>query len=857
MNRCCSIFLIALTLAAQSNPPAETKPAEAKPEAASTPANLLGRVNANAGEARRNENIFIMAIDNNAQRESSIRVGMTATPITEFSSASRYFGAEFGISPTNPIHLSPARGLGAIHGAAQWSHLNSIFTARSFFQVGDVRPARENTFSGRFSLPLWRNAFLSLEGGHDIKRGFVNGNILVPKADERSCLSADPRICAIIDRFFAAWPTLAPNRPDIEARALNTNAPQAIDTTNTSTRLDQVLGKHRFSARHTWTNQKVDAFQLVAGQNPDTTTKSHDGRLTWTWVKSARTNLDTTIGFARNRTLLVPEPNAVGPQVQIGTAFEKLGPGSSIPVDRIQNRYRLSSRIQHQAGRHTLSAGAEYHRLQFNGDEASSNRGNIYFRNDFGRDAITNFRLGIVNRYSFAMGGINRGFRRHEFAAFVQDNWRVSNTFQLSLGLRYQPQFSIREVNNLTPIPFDCDCGNLAPNVGLAWRMPRHLGVFRASYSTQFGDIPPATLQQLRWNPPAFQKIENQAPPLLDLLAGVNFAPGGRAIVFAFPRDLQTPYAHQYSASWQLPVKERYGKVELAYVGSRTWKLLYLQYLNRAQVVPGIAQITTTINDRRPDARYYDYRLVSNTSRAYYDAGKVTYTLATRRGITVDASYWFSKAIDTGATFVNIAAGDDSNQGHAQMATDINHDLRSLSPFHQSHAVLNRIAWQPSARHFLLRNWRPSTVFVARSGAPFTVLTGSDAPGFGNVDGVNGDRPNLLDPSILGNTISHPDLASSLLPRSAFSFIQPTDTRGNLGAYTFLRAAMRNLNASIERRFTLKHDRALGFRAESLNVLNTPQFAEPIGDLSNPAFGKITNTLNDGRSFRFTLSIEF
>lgn len=844
-------MILTLNLAAQ-------KPPEPKvSEEPAAPANLLGKVNTQAGEARRNENVFITAIDNNAQKESNVRVGMTATAITEFTAASRFFGAEFGLAPSNPIHLGAVRSRRDLHGNLNWTHVNSVFTARSFFQVGSVLPARENTFMARLMLPVWRNAFLSLDGAHDSKSGFVNGNILVPRPEERSCLSADPRICAIINRFFRAYPNQVPNRPDIEARALNTNAAQAIDTTTSTARLDQILGKHRLSARHSWTNQKVDAFQLIAGQNPDTTTKSHDARLTWTYVKSARTNLDVTGGFQRNRTLLVPEPNAVGPQVQIGTAFDKLGPGSSIPVDRIQNRFQFGSRVQHQFANHTLSAGGEFARLQFNGQEASANRGNIFFRNDFGRDAIANFRLGFVSRYSFAVGDLNRGFRRNDWNWFVQDVWRASKSLTVSMGLRYQPQRPISEVNHLTEIPFDCDCNNFGPNLGLAWRLPWQLGIFRASYSTQFGDVFPATLQQLRWNPPAFQKIENQAPPLLDLLAGVVIDPNARAIVFHYPRNLQTPYAHQYSATWQLPTPAKWGRLEAAYVGSRTWKLLYMQYLNRAVVVPGIAQTTTTINARRPDNRYFDYREIANTARAYYDAGKISYTLASKNGLTIDSAYWFSKAIDTGATFVNIAAGDDSNQGHSQVADNINGDLRGLSNFHQTNAYLSRVSYQLARRTNLLRDWRFSGVFVAKSGTPFSVITGSDAPGYGNVDGVSGDRPNLVNRSILGKTFSHPDQAPKILTRESFAFIEPTAARGNLGMNTFRRAGFRNLNLSVERRFPIRQDNAISFRAESINATNTPQFAEPVWDLSNPAFGKITNTLNDGRTFRFSLSLEF
>jgi hypothetical protein len=47
------------------------------------------------------------------------------------------------------------------------------------------------------------------------------------------------------------------------------------------------------------------------------------------------------------------------------------------------------------------------------------------------------------------------------------------------------------------------------------------------------------------------------------------------------------------------------------------------------------------------------------------------------------------------------------------------------------------------------------------------------------------------------------------------------------------------------------------FRAESINLLNSPQFAEPGTDLSSGNFGQITNTLNDGRTFRFLLQFGF
>ena len=47
------------------------------------------------------------------------------------------------------------------------------------------------------------------------------------------------------------------------------------------------------------------------------------------------------------------------------------------------------------------------------------------------------------------------------------------------------------------------------------------------------------------------------------------------------------------------------------------------------------------------------------------------------------------------------------------------------------------------------------------------------------------------------------------------------------------------------------------FRAEAINLSNTPQFADPGKELTSPNFGQINNALNDGRTFRFLLRFSF
>jgi hypothetical protein len=828
-----------------------------------TELNLLGITDSAAGESRRNENVQFNLIDNNSLKYLNIRLGTNATIITEFQPERKYFGTEFGNPPGPLVHLNPVLHSHDFHGGISFTRADSTFSARSFFQAGGVQPAHENDYALTAGLGLWQGAHLSFGGALQMVRGSVNGNVLVPLPDERTPLTTDPSVYRLIQRWIDAYPQTLPNRTDIDPRALNSNSPQLIDTDASNIRLDQDLGAHnKIFAQHAFTNQRVMAFEFVAGQNPDTNTKSHNARLTWNHLFNTRSAIDFTIAFDRVHSLLVPEPNAVGPQVFIGTSYQTLGPGATVPIDRRVNRFRHAVLYRRQIGKHLFSAGGEVDRLQNNGLEASSERGNYYFRSDFGRDAITNFRMGIASRYSAAIGDGHRGFRWFEQQYFAGDVWTVRPELTLNYGLRYTPVTGPNEVNHLTPVNFNCDCNTFSPQFGVAWRT-RGAGVIRAAYGLQFGDIYPQTLQQVRWDPPNFLKIEVQAPPsLLYPLEDTYLGPGARHTQFDVPQNLESPYTHQYTFLWE-PLEGRRWSIQLGYVGSRTHKLFMMWFANRALPVPGIPQTTATITDRRPDPRYYELREARNASNAYFDAVRVTVKTPTWHGFSSDASYWFSKAIDTGSAYTNMAAGDEALQGYSQSQSPVAKDLKGPSAFDQSHAVLVRFqyalpALSAGGRLFrgAIRGWRVSGVFVAKTGLPFTVITGSDAPGYGNVDGSNGDRPKLLNPAVLGRTIGDPNTSTTLLPRSAFGYIGPTDSRGSLGSDTFRRGGIRNMNAALARSWRLGSDWQITFRAESINFFNTPQFDVPNPVLTSPAFGKITNTLNDGRNFQFTVQFQ-
>ncbi len=865
----------ALVLGGQTPPgSAEAEPAagEGAPVAAAdeqtvrqrTTLNLLGEINAAAGEGRRNENVRLTLIDNNVLKELNVRMGTTATVVTEFRIDQNYFGSEFGGEPRAALHIAPS-AVSRLHGNLFWSHNNSIFSARSFFQVGDVEPARTNDYGFTVGTRVWRGGAFTFNGSQRRLRGQVNGNVLAPAADERSALTPDPEDRKIVEAILRAYPAEPPNRTDINPRALNTNAPQDIDNDRAGAVLDQSLGaRDRLAMRYDFTLQQVEAFQLVGGQNPDTTTRNHAARLTWTRSWSAATTSDLSAGFDRIGSLLAPEETSLGPFFLFSRELESIGPGGDIPIDRTQNMFRYAARLRQVRGDHALSLGLELRRRQINGFESNEHRGLFSFRPDERGDTMTNLRWGRPSVYMLGLGNVHRGFRDWAMQFYAGDQWRITPSLTFSLGLRYEPATKPVEVNGLSRIPYASDLNNLAPSAGLAWRLPGPWGAIRAAYGLHYGEIFPATYMQARFNPPGNVIVTARHPKLSEPLRGIDVnARNTRSAIYQLAPDLRTPYSHLYSFTWEVGLPREW-RLELGYVGSRSHKLLTMWYLNRARAVEGIPLISATVDERRPDPRYFDVHHIHNGSRGYYDAAKVTLRVPRWQGFTVEASYWFSKAIDLGASYTNTASGRDGRQSRGPSEFEFQKEMRGLSDFDQPHAAQWNVNYETpplTGRARWVRgvfgSWQVSSVILLKAGTPFTVQSGADAPGWGNVDGASGDNPILLDPSILGRSVDHPDTSTQRLPRSAFATIRPGELRGNLGRNTFRKDGVANVNFGLSRRWSLSGDKTLLWRAESLNLLNHPQFAEPGEGLAGDNFGVITNTLNDGRTFRFTLQFSF
>jgi hypothetical protein len=826
-----------------------------KPPAAAKPATTQQRLGATG---QRNENVVVWLIDTNAVKESNIRVGTMPTAVIEANPESQYFAAEHGRPASEVLMMRPAAGIAGWHGDAFWWHQNSIFNARTFFQVGGVKPSHRNHYGGRVTGLIPKVGALTAAFSQRDIRGMVNGNVLVPLAGERTPLATDPATRDMVQKFLNAYPKDLPNRLDFDQRALNTNAPQRIGDISGSLRLESnTSSKGRLILFQSLDRQRIDAFQLVAGQNPDTEIHNLRSRIVWQYALAPATQIQLGASFSRNRSALTSEPNAVGPRVRLGYQIEELGPDSSFPINRATNTFRYGAAVQHQAGagRHQVSAGGDVIRFQLNGIESSNARGQFQFGNNFGRTAIENLRWGTPSMYEGSVGDLNRGYRNWMVNGYVADRWKLNPRLQVILGLRYMMDTRPDEVHGKEQLPYGADGNNFSPRVAVALQAGRGW-VVRAMYTTTFAQILPVTYQQIRYNPPNVYYLMAPDPNLVDPLGGITIGPNTRYSPTWISKDLATPYSHQYNAG--LEHKLFAGSIlRVNYIGSRSFKLLNNFTMNRAEPVPGIPLTTATVDRRRADSQYSDTKTIVNAGIAYYDAGQALWDLPLRRGVLFSMGYTFSKAIDEGPDFTATAANKDVTSSRSQWQGSSLKDRKGLSNFDSTHALVFHYAWEPPG----LRNgpawlraattqWQISGANMWKKGTPLTLFVGSDAPGFGNVDGGPGDRPNLLDPSILGATVGHPDESLSILRRDRFAFVKLGEHAGNLGRGTLRKASIWNWNAAVSRQFRLPNEMSVQLRAEAFNLSNTPQFDEPQRNLSALPFGKITNTLNDGRIFQ-------
>ena len=257
------------------------------------------------------------------------------------------------------------------------------------------------------------------------------------------------------------------------------------------------------------------------------------------------------------------------------------------------------------------------------------------------------------------------------------------------------------------------------------------------------------------------------------------------------------------------------------------------------------SRLVPRTNERRPNGLFTTNTVVSNGSWSYYNALQAEWTKRLSRGFNFQASYTFSKSIDTTSEATFVGAGDTNQTGNNARAA------RGLSRFHTPHRFTlygtYRTPWFNNERGLfgqVLGGWQFSTVVKLSKGTPFTVVSPSQDLDF---DGFSEARPVLLDPSVLGNNVNHPSTSQAALPSTAFRALTIADVgtqRSLVGRNTFYGDGVKTVDFAIVKNFLLPwENHKIMLRADFFNAFNHVQYGFPVSlDVTSISFGRITGT---------------
>ena len=411
--------------------------------------------------------------------------------------------AEYGWKPGAIVNVGLRSGDNTLHGTAYAFGRSDALDARNpFIQAGTPKQVTDiQDFGTSVGGPIIRNKLFFLLGyeGQLNTIGAPSGSLTLPT---RASIGNTAQ--SVLDACNALPAGTPPKDLSLKMAGLIYNGPGncAKDPANTgvfqdrntvsysvapvgTAKLNNGLAKidYHLTAKHTISGEYfVGNYEGLGPQNNaaaqdywDTFThaKSMVMGAHWTWVPTSSIVNELRGGFNRENQLSYPGdcgatghpdysylanmnsnssltgaglPANCGFPVITITGFSATGCCSTFP--KIQGpdwTQQVVDNLSYIRGRHSFKFGAEGRRLSYTGGTYSGARGSFTFTN------LTTFLTGTVNTASpptLLVGQPARSLTEWAWAGFVQDDWRITNTFTVNYGLRYETVTPIKDANN-------------------------------------------------------------------------------------------------------------------------------------------------------------------------------------------------------------------------------------------------------------------------------------------------------------------------------------------------------------------------------------------------------------------------
>ena len=453
-------------------------------------------------------------------------------------------------------------------------------------------------------------------------------------------------------------------------------------------------------------------------------------------------------------------------------------------------------------------------------------------------------------------------------------------------GLNLHGALSFAGVGGVSRYQSNPDRNNFAPRFGFAWRLGEKTvvrgggGIFFAtnwgvgSGSATFGSsgfIASTNIVTSLDTVTPITFLNNPFPNGLNQPSGSKLGTAtllGQAVDF-YDRGNPTPY----SGSWHVSIQRELSKsmlLEVGYTGSRGVKLPMNLTLNQipdadlalgnslrtlapnpfyGQISSGIlaTPTITTAQLLRPYPQFDTVQSdLADIANSTYHALEVKFEKRYSKGLTLLASYTYSKAIDLG---IGTFSGDNVSSGTIQDYNNLRGEY-SPSALDQTHRLVANAVYELPFAGRLLGGWELGAVLSLYSGSPLGI---GEATSTTFAQG-GGQRPNWTGVSA---ALSNPTV-DKWFDTSQFTLAAPY-TFGNV-ARTLggLRSdGLQELDLTLNKTTTIRERLKLQFRAECFNLTNTPQFSPPNVTLGAAGFGAVSSQNNQPRIVQLALKLMF
>ena len=426
----------------------------------------------------------------------------------------------------------------------------------------------------------------------------------------------------------------------------------------------------------------------------------------------------------------------------------------SLGFDFNQKIWQMIDNFTWLRGSHSFKVGAN---LQFVGDDRVNTLRQIYTFRDVASYLAAKNGTNRLSYLSFQqdLGDPTVSYDSGFFGFFAQDDFRISPSFKLLYGVRYD-LFNVPSSRPYGPNPlsqsFKRDKNNFAPRAGFSWALDKDAKtVLRASSGIMYeppllnfyedailrnGDPKSftTTLSPTSAGAPAFPGNLSNLPP--------GFALPTQSIV-AIAGDFATQYTILTNVQLERALTSDLA-ISVGYVNSLGRNLPVLVNTNLiptgTTLADGRPVYSTAVNAQtRVNPAFNQADTFQSIARATYNALTVMLNKRMSHGIQMQASYTLAKGEDNSpltGTYV-VGSGDDRLSDPSNVDRD-----KGVSPFNQTHTFILSTVLAPKVEGAglgaaLLNNNQLGLIVQANSGLPFNIRANQDL----NKDGLSNDRP--------------------------------------------------------------------------------------------------------------------